>query len=242
MGEDGRNKIEDRGPGRGAAPPLLGLLEALILYSCFWLRALFPAAASSLGPADPAWQLSILLNLLPAGALFLWVMGRGEGFGAFGLEFRLRPREAAGALGLLALLLGLGLLPELLLRLFGGAPPSWLDNPVLGAVGRPRLAPALFIPLLLASSLTTGYVEELYFRVYLSRRLSRAGLGKAARVGASSLLFGLSHGSQGPAAALLAALLGAVLALAWEGRRSWHEIGLGHGLYDFAVLLLVLYA
>lgn len=235
--------MRDRGQTRG-------LVEAGLLYSVFWLRAFFPglgtgAISAGGGLAAPAWHFSILLNLLPAGLLILWMMGRSEGLAAFGLRWRPRPAEAAGALAILALLLFAGFLPDALLRLFAGkAPlPSWLGNPLLDMVGKPSTSGYLLIPLILASSLVTGYVEELYFRVYLSFRLEKAGIGKAARVLLTSMIFGLSHGaSQGIAAAFIAALLGLILALRWEAARSWHEIGFGHGLYDFVVIMFLLYS
>jgi len=240
-----------KGRGWGA-----GLVEAGLLYSILWLRSFFPGLGigttarpdgvlSPTGPADPAWHFSILLNLVPAGLLILWMMHRSEGLTAFRLVSRPRPREAAGAAAVLALLLAVGFLPDTMLRLFAGRSslPSWLANPLLEGIGHPATPAFFFIPLLFASSLATGYVEELFFRVYLSFRLERAGLARTARVALTSLVFGLSHGAgQGIAAAFIAGLLGLILALRWETAKSWHEIGLGHGLYDFVVLMLLLYS
>lgn len=240
---------EDRAGPKGSGGGMTkrggaGLFEAALLYSTFWLRAFFPVSAAGLSPSDPAWHVATLVNLVPAGALILWVMHREDGFAAFGLDPRPRLSDAAGALAIAGLLILVGFIPEIIARLAaaGGSLPTWLDNPLLSDLGRPTAAAPLLVPLILAGSLVTGYTEELYFRVYLSRRLEEVGLRPAWRTLVSSLVFGASHGTQGVAAAVLAGSLGAVLSLRWEARRRWHEIALGHGLYDFTVLLLVIYS
>lgn len=226
--------------GRGA-----GLFEALLLYSTFWLRGLlFPAAWGVGGPASPTWHLAALAGLIPTGALILWMIVRSEGLRAFSIRLRPRPRDGGAALALLGLLLLVGFLPEMVARLLAekSSLPAWFDNPLLAPPRGTLPPPLLLVPLLVANAFATGYVEELYFRVYLSFRLGKAGRGPVARVAVSSLVFGASHGNQGPVAAVVAGLLGLVLSFRWESRKSWHEIGAAHGLYDLTVLLLVLYS
>ncbi len=89
--------------------------------------------------------------------------------------------------------------------------------------------------------MATGYAEELFVRVYLLSRLCQAGFGTFTALAFSSILFGLAHGQQGVAGAVIASLLGALFALRWQKQRSWHEIALGHGVYNFVVLMAIFY-
>lgn len=229
-----------REPGRPPRP----LLEATLFFCAFWLRAFIPMAPlpAGSGLASPDWHLGILVSLLPTTALLLYYIARTEGPAAFGIRARPRARDLAWALVLTALALLLGFLPELLRGLVPAGSASPFDNPLLAAVGKPDTPPLLLVPLVLLSCLATGYAEELFFRVYLLTRLGQAGVGRVAAIIGSSLLFGLAHGSQGPAGAAIAGLMGALFALRWRLAKSWHEIALGHGLYDFVVLVALFYA
>jgi len=252
--ENATDRGEERtAPRRRAGEPERPLFEALLFFALVWLRGLLPLGSlpglripAQASPADALWHLGILAGLVPAGLFLLHLIDRSEGYEAFHLPSRpgrplgLRPSTFAGALALAGLAWLLALLPALLDRAAGGA-ARLSANPLLAGIGAPDLGPALFIPLLLASCLATGLVEELYFRVYLLRRLGQAGLGPGAALVFSSLLFGLAHGSQGPVGALVAACLGALFALRWRTRGDWAEISLGHGLYDFTALVALLY-
>ena len=90
--EQGFGEGPPSGPEKSPLGAGAGLFEAVLLYSAFWLRALFPWSPAAVGPADPAWHFAGLLGLLPAGTLVLWVMRRGDGFGAFSLEPKPRPK------------------------------------------------------------------------------------------------------------------------------------------------------
>ena len=176
-------------------------------------------------------------------ALLLYFMVQLEGLAAFGIKSLPRPREIPAALILAGLALGMGLLPEALRALttrIGEAAPHF-DNPLLASIGQPALSPLLFVPLVFLSSMATGYAEELFFRVYLLSRLAQAGFGLVAALAFSSVLFGLAHGRQGLAGAVIASILGALFALRWQRSRSWHEIAIGHGLYDFVLLMGLFY-
>jgi membrane protease YdiL (CAAX protease family) len=244
--ERGRNMLwagrDEAKPLDSPGSPPRPLLEALLFFSVVWLGAFLPLGSGGAPSiASPAWHLGILATLVPAGALLAYLMSRAEGLAAFGVRIGLRPSELAGALVLLGIAWLVALLPDLATRILAPAAEA-PNNPLLEGLGRPSTSPLLLIPVVLLSCLATGYVEELYFRVYLLRRLAQGGFRGWDSILFSSLLFGLAHGSQGPLGALVASLLGAIFALRWRAARSWHEIALGHAFYDFSVLLVFFYA
>jgi uncharacterized protein len=96
------------------------------------------------------------------------------------------------------------------------------------------------LPLVLVTSLTTGYWEELFFRSYLDGQLKKIGLTPAKAAAAGILLFASGHLYQGIVPALGTALIGAVLLFIFRQSRSLHRVAIGHGLYNFSVLLLSL--
>jgi len=121
-----------------------------------------------------------------------------------------------------------------------GMVASWLSglsNPLLVQY---RHDAEMHLLLILLSSLSVGYAEELFFRFFLIDGLVEAGspLGSAAIV--SSLIFGLSHISQGIFGIAFAGLLAAFYTgLRFRGY-GLHSLALGHALYDVIALLFVL--
>ncbi len=228
--------------GDGRRGDRCALAEAGLLYLVLWLR--FPpgsSGSSSLGPDNPSYHLALIFSLLPCCAYVLFRMIQSGGLSGFGVEARVKPRDIAGAV-ILALLLGLlASLPAFLSRLAGAAGFPGSANPLLDSLGRPELPPWFFLPLIALAALATGYAEELFFRFWLPRRLTQGGLGEGAAIVLSALMFGAAHGNQGPLAAVVATAMGGLLSLRKRGGGSWHELALGHALYDFAVLMMVLY-
>ena len=222
------------GPRGGPDRPLL---EAALVFGAYYLGSYAQVDASALGRAlgTASYHGRLLVELAPKALLLLYLMSRDEGLAAFGLAPP-RPADAlrglGAALGAMAIVLPAGLL----LRAFG-----W-SNPLLGSTGSPASSPALLVPLLAASSLAVGYGEELFFRVYLLRRLGQAGLGPAWAALASSLLFGSAHGLQGLPGIAVAACLGLWFSWRWLRGRHFHELALGHAMYDAAVMALALSA
>ena len=254
MGDSDEGEVSSDSPPPGGTPsrnPRFPLFEALLFFSAFWLRAYIPvgpfdpsalAAATAKGLSLPSFHAANLLFLLPATALLLYLIASKDGIAAFGIRPLPRSRDLVVGSLLAALALGIAVTPGILVRfIHAGGAAGFLANPLLDAVGRPETSPLLFVPLVLASSIATGYGEELFFRVYLLRRLSQAGFSQALAVIVSSLLFGIAHGSQGLLGIALAFVLGTLFALRFAAGKSWHEIAFGHGMYNFVVLLLVLY-
>ncbi|WP_319477503.1 type II CAAX endopeptidase family protein [Marispirochaeta aestuarii] len=117
----------------------------------------------------------------------------------------------------------------------------FLSGPTEDAVGIDwKLQNAAMLPLVLITSLTTGYWEELFFRSYLDGQLRKIGLSRAWAAVIGIVLFASGHLYQGSIPALGTALIGAVLLFIFRYRRSLHTVALGHGLYNFSVLLLSL--
>jgi len=121
-----------------------------------------------------------------------------------------------------------------------GMAVSWLSGLSNPLFVQYRHDAELHLLLILLSSLTVGYAEELFFRFFLIDGLVEAGtpLGSAAIV--SILIFGLSHISQGIFGIAFAGLLAAFYTgLRFRGY-SLHSLALGHALYDVIALLFVL--
>lgn len=110
-------------------------------------------------------------------------------------------------------------------------------NPVLRAMSGVRLTPEIFLGITFLS-FSVGYAEELFFRCFAEESFRNIGLSPFWAMGASSLLFGVSHGAQGAGGMVIAALLGLVFSLFRKKGRSLHAIALGHALYDFFIMLL----
>jgi len=222
--------------GSPRGEPRRPLIEAALVLAAFYISAFLPFAprASAGFLASPAFHAGLIeVNILRS-FLLLFLMASGDGFEAFGLK-RFRPADTLkgllAALGAFAVMIP----PALLFPLLG------ITNPLLSGYGHGQRESLALIPLFIASSLSTGYAEELLFRSYLMRRLERAGLGPAWAVIASSLLFGAAHGAQGIVGIATTTLVGLWFALRWRKGRNIHELAIGHGIYDAAVFAVSLY-
>jgi membrane protease YdiL (CAAX protease family) len=88
------------------------------------------------------------------------------------------------------------------------------------------------------SSISTGYLEESYFRCYLQEKLEEFGLGKRSFLFISTALFSLCHLYEGPWGTMNSLLASLILALAYIRFRGLHGIALAHGFYNLGVYLL----
>ncbi|MDR0583979.1 MAG: CPBP family intramembrane metalloprotease [Treponema sp.] len=208
---------------------MVAYIEALILY----LVLFFPGAAGQVPvgeivPFSAAGELvRIVLYNIPSLALIWYLLLKSKSLKSWGI----------GPPGRKDLLPGLLALPALILIGFIIA----VVSPYLGGVPVPEIAPPSGIPawiILAFSCVSTGYLEESFFRFYLLSKRENFGLGASRTVLLSALLFSLCHLYEGPWGFLNAVLSGIVLAFVFLRYRSFHGIALAHGLYNIFVYVL----
>jgi uncharacterized protein len=223
------------GPARGE--PERPLVEAALVFGAFYLTAYLPLGtapeASALGSSS--YHAAVVAINAPRAFALAYLMSVTDGFLAFGLGAIKKGDAMRGlfaAAGALALALPLALLFSTL----------GITNPLMTGLARGEGRSLALVPLFLASSMATGYAEELFFRSYLMRRLDRAGLPPIWSAIASSLLFGGAHGAQGAAGMAATFLVGLWFSWRWRKGGGIHEIALGHGLYDAVVFAIALYS
>ncbi|MDR2257716.1 MAG: CPBP family intramembrane metalloprotease [Treponema sp.] len=114
--------------------------------------------------------------------------------------------------------------------------PFFTDLPAGAGLTAPGSLAGWIVMIL--SCLTTGYLEESFFRFYLLTRLRDAGIRTGKLVCLSVLLFALCHVYEGPWGALNAVLAGTLLAFLFLHFKSLHGVALAHGLYNAFVYAL----
>jgi membrane protease YdiL (CAAX protease family) len=90
---------------------------------------------------------------------------------------------------------------------------------------------------LVFSCLSTGYLEEGYFRYYLGEKIEKFGLGPRTFLLISVVLFSFCHVYEGPWGTMNSVLAALILGLIYIRFRSLHGIALAHGLYNLAAYL-----
>lgn len=233
MHEQGQNGGSPFGMAKGE--PERPLLEAFIVFLAFYLASWLSSGSSATTVFKPEFHLMVVAMNLPRAILIIYLMAIGDGLPSFDIR---RIRRIDPARGLLT---GLGafaviLVPGLLFLALG------IENPLFAQARSEPRAGLYMIPFILASSMATGYCEELFFRSYLMRRLGQAGLPRIWRAIASSLLFGSGHGYQGIIGIVSGSIMGLFFAWRWNATKNIHEVAIGHGLFDTAVFALLLYS
>jgi uncharacterized protein len=221
------------GPPRGE--PEKPLLEAFIVFLAFYLTAYIGAASQGIDASRPGYHLAVLASNLPKALFLLYLMASSDGLRPFGI-LGIRPIDAARgllcSLGAIALVLA----PAYLFSLLG------IENPLFSQARLGPRAGAGLLPLVLASSLATGYSEELFFRAFLMRRLGQGGLPPLWAAVATSLIFGAGHSYQGLVGLVSGSLIGLYFAWRWVRGGDIHEIAIGHGLFDVAAFCVLIYS
>ena len=197
-------------------------LEALLLFAALFLPSYLlqnrPFDARIL--ADATYNLFYLANIVPQIALFVFVIfrtGGNAGLSAFSSKDLLN------------------IVTTLLVMLA-------IATPAIVSSSRSQQFDAIvpqLIPLVALTSVATGYREELFFRSLLYPRLCKEGYRRIIAGAVSVALFAAGHLYQGALALLLAAAIGAFLTWHFDRYQKTHVIAIAHGLYNFAILILL---
>jgi hypothetical protein len=210
---------------------IAAFVEPLILYWILFLPSWgFPASDAAVFSFSINQELNrIAVYNLPALALIWYLLFRsGRPFSPLPGPWP-RRGDLATMLFTLPALAALGALISLLGALF----PDPVTAPDLAL---PQGPPAVMVMIL--SCISTGYLEETYFRFYLFRRLTEGGANVTKVALVSSLLFALCHLYEGPLGALNALLAGLLLFFIFARRRSLHGIAWAHGGYNIFVYVM----
>jgi membrane protease YdiL (CAAX protease family) len=89
--------------------------------------------------------------------------------------------------------------------------------------------------ILVFSCLSTGYLEESFFRFYLYHRFTEYRIPAWQTVIVSTLLFAICHIYEGPWGCLNAVLAGFLFSLVFIHYRSLHGIAFAHGMFNIFV-------
>jgi membrane protease YdiL (CAAX protease family) len=114
--------------------------------------------------------------------------------------------------------------------------PLFTDLPGTPMVEAPGSVLGWFVMVL--SCLSTGYLEETYFRFYLFMKFRASGLDDERGIFISVLFFSFCHMYEGPWGTLNAALAGFLLSFIFMKQRALHGIAFAHGLYNVFVYAL----
>jgi membrane protease YdiL (CAAX protease family) len=210
---------------------MAAFVEPRILYWLLFLPSWgFPTSGASVLSFSATQELSrITAYNLPALALIWYLLFRSaRPFSPLPGPWP-RRGDLVTALFTLPALAALGALVSLLGNLF----PDPVSAP---EISLPQGPAAVLVMIL--SSLSTGYLEETYFRFYLFKRLAEGGIGLTKAALISSLLFALCHTYEGPLGALNAFLAGLLLFFIFARRRNLHGIAWAHGGYNIFVYIM----
>ncbi|MDR1247960.1 MAG: CPBP family intramembrane metalloprotease [Treponema sp.] len=210
---------------------MAAFVEPIILYWLLFLPSWgFPAAGASALSFSINQELSrIAAYNFPALALIWYLLFHARRPISSFPGLWPRRGDLVTFLFTLPALAALGALISLLGTLF----PDPVSAP---EIGFPQGSAAFWVMIL--SCLSTGYLEEAYFRFYLFRRLAEGGIGLTKAALISSLLFALCHTYEGSLGALNAFLAGLLLFFVFARRRSLHGIAWAHGGYNIFVYVM----
>jgi membrane protease YdiL (CAAX protease family) len=203
-------------------------LEPLILYFVLFL----PGAVSRAPPYPDFIAFSvqgeiirIFLYNIPSLALIWYLLLKTKSLKERGLGFSGRKDLPPLVIGFPCIIL-IGFTISLVSPIFAGG----IESPRVESPGR-----AWEWIITVISCVTTGYLEESFFRYYLLEKFENSGAASGAGIFLAVLLFAFCHIYEGPWGVLNAVLAGFLLSFIFLHYRSLHGIALAHGLYNIFV-------
>ena len=205
------------------------LFEPLLLYIILFLSNSAGQISRETISVTPGGELyRIFMYNIPSLALIWYLLYRNHGF----KPGMLKPRKSDLVSAVFALpgLALTGFAIALISPYFSGIPQG---PAVSGASG---ISAWLILTL---SCISTGYLEESFFRYYLLSKREEMGLSPVKAALVSTLLFSICHIYEGPWGFLNAVLSGFLLSFIFLRYRSLHGIALSHGLYNILVYVVM---
>ncbi len=217
----------------------LTVFEPLLLFAVFFLPGYLSQGTSDYDPAvfESSWfNFIYIITTLPQilFIIYLIILKPGQPLGDYGIgKIRLKDillsiLTLAGIFACLAIAGTAAMLIE----------PDYSNSMIYGSgwvFSRPELLPLVFV-----SCILTGYSEEIFFRAYLINSLTTRGVSLPAAAVLNVLLFASGHIYEGLYAAGAILLIGGFLTFMFIKTRSIHTVAIGHGLYNFSVLLITM--
>ena len=205
-------------------------IEALILYTVVFLSGVVGSQ-----PAEQVFSFSItgeiariILYNIPSLALIWYLMLKVKDLKSWGLALPGK-KDLIPAIICLPTLLIIGFTVVFIGSYLSGEASELIIIP-------PASSPGWVI--ICISCITTGYLEESYFRFYLLSRREELGLNSTTALLLSTAAFSFCHIYEGPWGFLNAVLAGIVLSFLFLRYNSLHGIALAHGLYNIIAYIV----
>ena len=231
-----------RGPKPPASPTqasqMIELAVFLLLLMPQLVLTLFASPAETLGPIDFATVAGAIIvrdvALVALVAFFLWMSGEARGkapFACLGWDLRDAPKEMDIGVALFFPMTLSAAVVDALLRAAGLGGPS-TPAPVFAPEGALEIALAVVLVVVVAIA------EETIFRGYLIHRLRTLSGSQPLAIAASSLLFALGHGYQGPSGLIAIGVIGVFLSLVYVWRKTLVAVTTMHFIQNFIGIVL----
>ena len=202
--------------------------EVLILYIVLFVAGSVAQAGGMISFSVTEELSRLFLYSIPSLALIWYLLLKVKRLKKWGIDLPGKKDLFAGLISLPSLLL-IGFAIAFVTSQFGGTPVE--EGPDL-----PSSVPGWII--LFVSCISTGYLEESFFRFYILSRREELKLSVTSALLFSTMAFSACHIYEGPWGFLNSFLAGILLCFIFLRYKSLHGIAIAHGLYNFIAYAL----